>query len=301
MAAILWGTINGTSIRSHSYGKGRVLQSISMQAAFDSIGVAKDLAVPANVPVLFTHRTNNNVEIYFITNQSDSIQTFNASFRVSGKKPELWNAVSGTTEDVPSYTMQNGQTSFAIKMQPAQSYFVVFQQPATGSVASSNERNPTVIQTLSGPWNVQFDHQFRGPKNPVNFTALTDWTKNTNDSIKFYSGTATYQTSFNFNGLSNGKYTLDLGNVKNLATITLNGKKLGGLWMAPWQMDISSALQNGVNTLQVEVVNVWANRLIGDAALPENKRQTWASVNSIKAKDPLHESGLLGPVTIISK
>jgi hypothetical protein len=272
-----------------------------MQAAFDSIGVAKDLVVPANVPVLFAHRTTNNTEIYFITNQSDSIQTFNASFRVSGKKPELWNAVSGTTEEVPSYTMQNGQTSFAIKMQPAQSYFVVFQQPATGSVVSSNERNPTVIQTLSGTWNVQFDHKFRGPKISVNFTALTDWTKNTNDSIKFYSGTATYQTSFNFNGLSNGKYTLDLGNVKNLATITLNGKKLGGLWMAPWQMDISSALQNGVNTLQVEVVNVWANRLIGDAALPENKRQTWASVNSIKAKDPLHESGLLGPVTIISK
>lgn len=186
-------------------------------------------------------------------------------------------------------------------MQPAQSYFVVFQQPATGSVVSSNERNATVIQTLNDPWNVQFDHQFRGPKNPVNFTALTDWTKNTNDSIKFYSGTATYRTSFNFNGLSNGKYTLDLGNVKNLAKITLNGKKLGGLWMAPWQLDISSALQNGVNTLQVEVVNVWVNRLIGDAALPENQRQTWASVNSIKAKDPLHASGLLGPVTIISK
>src|SRR5690606_32792 len=99
-----------------------------------------------------------------------------------------------------------------------------------------------------------------------------------NDSIKYYSGTVIYETSFDWNE-GPGRYLLDLGKVKNMAAVKLNGKAVGGLWTAPWHIDISRYLKAGTNKLTVEVVNLWVNRLIGDAGLPENQRKTWALVN----------------------
>src|SRR6202042_3011827 len=117
--------------------------------------------------------------------------------------------------------------------------------------------------------------KLRGPANPVVFNTLTDWAKNTNDSIKYYSGTAWYHKSFYISNLSNEvSYTIDLGLARAIAKVTVNGIELGGVWTPPYQVDITRAIKPGINKLEIKVVNTWLNRLIGDSMLPVNQRKT---------------------------
>jgi hypothetical protein len=149
---------------------------------------------------------------------------------------------------------------------------------------------------LSGPWTVKFDPEWGGPESVV-FDKLQDWTKRPEEGIKYYSGKATYHKTFDLPELlreSNRKIHLNLGKLNNVAQVRLNGKDLGIVWTAPWNVAV---LSTG-NNLEIEVVNLWPNRLIGDARLPEAKRLTTTNVKKFKPDSPLLESGLLGPVTL---
>ncbi len=155
---------------------------------------------------------------------------------------------------------------------------------------------------VAGPWEVDFDAKWGGP-HKVTFESLADWSQRAEPGIKYYSGTATYRKSLMLptgRPMQGQKYYLDLGVVKNLAHVRLNGRDLGVLWCAPWRVEISAALQPGANDLQIEVANLWPNRLIGDQALPENQRFTTTTLNPYHADSPLLPSGLLGPVTILT-
>ena len=138
------------------------------------------------------------------------------------------------------------------------------------------------------------------------FQILEDWTKRPEDGIKFYSGTAVYRKTFDLPAAGSGsqsemrKSYLDLGVVKNLAQVRLNGRDLGTVWCAPWRVEITGAVKASDNRLEIAVVNLWPNRLIGDQSLPPDKRLTWTTWNPFKKDTPLLESGLRGPVTIRS-
>ena len=140
-----------------------------------------------------------------------------------------------------------------------------------------------------------------GPEH-VEFAQLTDWTQNAEAGIKFYSGKATYRTTFDLPASAldspGGKLFLDLGKVCDVATVRLNGHDLGTVWIAPWRVDISSAVKAGSNSLEVTVVNPWNNRLVGDAKLPVEQRRTSLSLQTVKADAPLQSAGLIGPVTV---
>jgi beta-galactosidase/beta-glucuronidase len=156
------------------------------------------------------------------------------------------------------------------------------------------------VQTLGGAWQVQFDQKMNGPAQPVNFSQLTDWSKNANAAISHYSGTAEYRQTFKWKpakGPQQRTY-LDLGQVANLAEIQLNGQPICIAWTAPYRLDVTDALKKGDNQLRILVTNTWANRLIGDQALPTEQRQTWTPAPSPAAGKPLLPAGLLGPVTI---
>jgi hypothetical protein len=151
---------------------------------------------------------------------------------------------------------------------------------------------------LSGPWEVAFDPKWGGPEH-VTFATLEDWSRRPEDGIRFYSGTAVYRRTFDAPKLQRGqRMFLDLGAVKSLARVRLNGHDLGVVWCAPWRVEISRRVKASGNHLEVAVANLWPNRLIGDQSRPAEQRVAWTTWNPFQKDSPLLESGLLGPVTL---
>jgi hypothetical protein len=157
-------------------------------------------------------------------------------------------------------------------------------------------------QTLDGKWDIHFDPKWGGPDH-VQTDSLKSWTRFEDNGIKYYSGTAVYSKAFTVNqtNLSGTEVVLDLGNVLEMASVTINGNKMAVRWSAPFKFDITPFVKQGDNKLEVEVTNLWPNRLIGDSKLPEDKRFTKTNVKKYDTTDSeklLRESGLLGPVTL---
>jgi len=190
---------------------------------------------------------------------------------------------------------------------PCGSWFVVFREPASAHPATAKSNSPTFkpFQEISGPWTVHFDPKWGGPAS-AQFDSLVDWTTRPEPGIKFYSGTAVYEKSFDLPDSSpvtrhSSRIILDLGNVFELAEVKVNGKSCGIVWAPPFRVDITDAVKPGENKLEIDVVNFWPNRIIGDASLPPDRRFTQTNIRNLKANTPLMESGLLGPVRILSQ
>ena len=177
-------------------------------------------------------------------------------------------------------------------------YQLKFADGKTRSLKVSSVAAPVEI---AGPWEVSFAPGWGAPEK-ITFDALTDWTKRPEDAIKHFSGKATYRKTFELPKpeTKNSKLILSLGDVGDVATVRVNGKELATLWLAPWSVDITAVAKPGANTLEVEVVNVWNNRLAGDAALPKEQRRTFVTAEIVKKTSPLLPAGLPGPVTIQS-
>jgi hypothetical protein len=157
------------------------------------------------------------------------------------------------------------------------------------------------LAEIAGPWQVSFDPKWGGPQQ-VAFDKLDDWSKRPEDGIKYYSGIASYKKTFNLpQAVSQNprpRIFLDLGTVKNVARVKLNGRDLVVVWTAPWRLEVTAAIHPGANELEIEVANLWPNRLIGDAGLPKEKRLTETNVQTYDRSAGLLPSGLLGPVTL---
>ncbi len=302
MASKLWGKVDGVHVKYAKVGKGMILSGMSMEEALKLAGVMPDCKTEPADPTLFIHRQTKDAEIYFISNQSNQTIRINPEFRVTGKVPELWNPVTGETRSLPAYDPQSEKTRVPLKLDAYESSFIVFKNGAIHPESASLEANfptPKVVAVVDAPWSVQFDANRWGPKNPVIFDQLTDWTASNNDSIRYYSGTAVYRTQFDLpNGIGNKNIFLNLGSLSAMAKIKINGKEVGGVWTAPWQINISDAIKAGKNEVEIEVVNTWMNRLIGDRKLPEGQSHTWCTSNPYSANSSLEPSGLLGPVTV---
>ncbi|HNW56448.1 MAG TPA: glycosyl hydrolase [Bacteroidales bacterium] len=298
----LWGDVDGINVKSRKVGRGMILSGMAMQEALDFIKVIPDCRFGEEDPALFIHRKTEEGDIYFISNQSDKTIKIAPELRTEGKSPELWDATSGTIRDLPAYTFGKGMTTVPLKLEAFESAFIIFRDKSSKSgekLLSANFPEHGTLTEVNGPWIVTFDKNSRGPVNPVTFESLQDWTASTNDSIKYYSGTAVYKTTFSCEKTdADGRFLISLGDVKSIARVNLNGKELGGVWTAPWSLDISSVLKRGENILEVEVANTWANRLTGESRLAPEKRWTWCTVNSFKPDNTLESSGLIGPVKI---
>jgi len=298
MASELWGKIDSTAIKINHYGKGMVINGMSLQEALIMINVLPDFKVN-NDQVLFIHRRMQDGSIYFISNQNNKLVNLATTFRITGKHPELWNAIDGSTRDLPSFTETGSTTSVPLQLAPFESAFIIFKQDAKyGDTTKSNY--PALEQTIqiNQPWTVNFDNKMRGPANPVVFDTLTDWTLSTNDSIKYYSGTAYYHNTFKIGKIrKNTNYIIDLGLVSAIAKVFVNGVEMGGAWTAPYKVDITKALKCGDNKLEIKVSSTWMNRLVGDSRLPVSQRKTSVHYGPGPTTG-LEPSGLLGPVKI---
>jgi len=299
LASELWGDVNDTTAKFRNYGKGIVMSGMDMQSALTQIHVLPDVELPQHIPVLWAHRKLNDAEIYFITNQSDEAININPLFRAVGKQPELWDATTGTSRILPQFTVKDQRTEVPLQLEPAQSYFIVFRHPSK-QAQGINFPKAILVQTIKGPWQVQFDALNRGPEKPVTFNTLTDWSKNSDEQIRYYSGTAFYRNTFQLEPLPKGqRLLLKLSEVKNMARVKVIGHFVGGLWTAPLQLDITDAGVKGNNEIEIEVVNLWVNRMIGDSKLPVVERKTWLATNPFKPGNKLEPSGLIGDVDLM--
>ncbi|QNA43465.1 glycosyl hydrolase [Lacibacter sediminis] len=302
MAKEIWGNVDGIKVKMRKAGKGIIMNGMTMKEALAVINCIPDCSLPNDRSIHYGHRQVNGMEIYFLSNQTTVTKEVTPQFRVTGLQPEIWEAVTGSIRDLPAYTQTESSTAVPLKLAPYESVFIVFRKAinnkSTVNIAA-NYPSATTLVNLKGPWMVKFDSLQRGPSSPVVFDTLMDWTKSGDDRIKYYSGTAIYNTTFNLDKLpAHNNISISLGSVTAMAKVFVNGTYAGGLWTAPYKLDISKLMKEGKNEVKIEVVNNWMNRLIGDSKLPKEERPTWSPFNTYKATSTLQPSGLFGPVKI---
>lgn len=268
------------------------LWSTGRIAAIADPGVPADFEFPG-ADVMFLHRRSPDADIYFMSNRTPQTVSGDAVFRVEGKQPELWDAESARVEDL-SYRVVDGRTAVPLELGPLRSAFVVFRRAATATERAIPKPVETVAATVRGPWKVQFDKS----QQPAS-ASLVSWTEHAEPAIRYFSGTATYTTTLDWHP-QRGRIVLDLGDVRELATVTVNGKALATLWRPPFRVDVTDSIRRGRNDISIAVTNLWVNRLIGDAQ-PGAKPQTFTTGPTYLPDAPLRPSGLLGPVRLITQ
>jgi alpha-L-rhamnosidase len=372
----VWGTCDGKSVKTHTYGEGRVFNGMSPAEVLTTMGVPASVKTqPDGAGLAWIHRHVDGTDLFFVSNQSATAVRTTAGFRVLGKMPELWDPVSGTIRRAAGWTAEGAHTHVPLELAPEESVFVVFREPgmpeadpyvrADGPshpdsahvstkhpaprLVAGSETHLRVLEngmhtlvrasgktdkievtglpqplTITGPWTLSFQPN-RGAPNDVRFEKLMSWTDHADPGIRYFSGTASYLVRFDLPKdyqQDHSETWLDLGAVSVIAEVRLNGKNLGVLWHSPFRVDASKALQPGANSLEIDVSNLWVNRLIGDEQHPDDcewtgkaltrwpdwldkgtprpatNRFTFTTWKHWTASDPLLPSGLLGPVTL---
>ncbi|MEN6606778.1 MAG: glycosylhydrolase-like jelly roll fold domain-containing protein, partial [Bryobacteraceae bacterium] len=306
LASQLWGDGDGRPFRK-TVGRGVVIGGVAMDEVLKKEGIAPDFEGPFQ----YTHRRAAGTDIYFVAGEG----TAECTFRVRGLEPEFWNPVTGRFHRAESYRKTaDGRMVTTVSLPKYGSVFVVFRKRALPAQRRplAEPKQPVTPLELTGPWNVRFAPGWGAPESET-FATLTPWNENALDGIKYFSGTATYRKTVTLTAAQVRKpaLILSLGEVKHIASVRLNGKSLGIVWTTPWTVNLAGAAKAGENVLEIDVTNVWVNRLIGDAGLPEAKRFTKTHVRrepgvqyprpnlrGYLATDPLVRSGLMGPVTI---
>ncbi len=294
-------------------GAGRVIADKTAREVLLADGVPPDCefsltaSSPASTDFDYIHRTTGDAEIYFVANRASNFVAAKVAFRVTGKAPELWNAVTGERKFATAYEDEekSGRTIVPLEFAPCGSWFVVFRTPLSAhpATATFNDVELKSLQTIIGAWMVHFDPKWGGPAT-AQFDSLVSWPTRPEPGIKYYSGTATYEKTFNLPqsaiGNRQSKIYLDLGDVRELAEVKVNSRSCGIVRCPPWRVDVTDAVKPGENTLQVEVVNFWPNRIIGDANLPEAQRLTRTNIRKLTVETPLEAAGLFGPVRMLA-
>ncbi|OAM89784.1 glycosyl hydrolase [Termitidicoccus mucosus] len=328
IAAEVWGDCDGRARTENKCGRGRVLWGKTERAALADAGVYPDFEYDTAAGSLdWIHRTvpggageGGGAEIWFVVNRNAREDRVTCVFRAAGAQPEIWDPVTGERREAAEWWSEGGgseacglpaRTVVPLAFAPRQSLFVVFRKPAAAKTAAPAQRvagacnMPSLapVQEISGAWTLAFDPAWGGPAQ-VEFASLMDWTLHRDEGIRHYSGTVTYTKKFDLedgaSATGGRRLFLDLGVVKNLATVRLNGAPLGTVWTAPWRVDITGAARRAGNVLEIDIVNLWPNRLIGDKYLPASQKFTRTNI-PLKDDAALLPSGLIGPVRILQE
>jgi len=299
MADQVFGNGNG----ERSVGKGRVFVGQPLVEVLSALGVTPDFSYTkpqADTTLLFVHRKLDDGEIYWVDNRRPREQTLEVTFRVAGKAAELWYPETGRVAPA-SYRVSGDRTTVPVRLDPYEAVFVVFRQPATAPSRSLPVPAETVAGSIEGAWQVRFQPD-RGAPDQITLDSLVSWTDHPDAGVKYFSGTGSYTKTVEAPAAwfqSGGSLWLDLGDVKNLAEVSGNGKPLGVVWKQPFRVDVTGVLKPGANTLEVKVINLWVNRIIGDQQPNVAKKLTYTSQSVYQAASPLLPSGLLGPVRVV--
>jgi hypothetical protein len=280
----------------------KVTEGKPISEVLQSIGIAPDFTYNkplSNTKLLYVHRKLPQQDIYWVNNRNDRAENIDASFRMTGKVPEIWHPESGLTEPA-SYAIADGRTSVKLSLQPNDAVFVVFRNKTTKTVVTLPERKESELAILNGDWKIHFQ-KGRGAPDEIMVSKLSSWTESNDNGVKYFSGTAVYSRTINIDAAWLNSVTalwLDLGDVKNIAEVRMNGKSLGIVWKKPFRVDATGALKAGDNKIEIAVTNLWVNRLIGDQQ-PGATKITYTTMPFYQASSKLLPSGLMGPVRIL--
>ena len=251
-----------------------------------SLGIKKDADLPEGID--FTHRVSDEADIYFMSNQTDSTMTFAPQFRAERTYRYLADAVTGKIYEAGTH----------VTLPEGGSLFYILSDKAVPEKHGKMPSQSTTLLTLDkNRWNVTFDKTGR----KISTNTLFDWSKSDNNDVKFYSGHASYTTTFRLPRKTGSNITLSLGNVANTATVYVNGKLCGTAWTAPFAVDITKAVKRGTNTLKIVVVNTWANALMGNDLGTPPFEGIWTNGKYRRAEKDLLPAGLLGPVKLVNR
>lgn len=298
----LWGEGQPTCGMRH-VGKGLLFTGYSIDEVFRLTGNTPDVLFAGAEDVKFAHLTLDDMDVFFVSNQTERQADFVAQLRITGRQPELWTPIDGRVRVLRSFSQDANITSIPMRLAPNESVFLVFKEPVhTGTASLSMDDNFPVADTLltiDTPWRVELQTMF-GEKKRLSLKNLVSLTTSTDRFVKYFSGTATYKNTFNMPQLQAGySYLIDLSQVYEMAKVKINGHYAGGVWTPPYTIDMTPYLKKGRNEVEITVVNNWKNRIIGDLQLPENERKTSFGHLSYGANTPLQNTGLIGPVRIL--
>lgn len=301
------GDVEVRKIAGELWDSGRVIRDMTPAVALASLGTPPDFGIRGerkDTGILFAHRHTADHDIFFVANHKAAAIKLKAAFRVTDRIPERWNPDTGSMFEIKGWKETDGLTEVPLALESNATTFIVFRRQGTAAAslpASAGLISELAVKReLSGPWNVRFTPGRGAPAQAV-FPELISWPNHGDPGIRHFSGDAFYEKQFEMPIMPPGeRLILDLGKVAVLAAVKLNGRDLGVVWKEPHALDVTDALRMGSNKLEIRVVNTWVNRLIADAALPEDQRITWTTWSPFKPGDPLKPSGLLGPVVLRS-
>ena len=310
IADLMWKNPDGGEMKINAYGKGRVVSGLTATELLQSDNIEKDFSSTGSNDLDYIHRQFANGDAYFVRNGSEVNYSGDCTFRQSGKFPELWDPSSGVQLKVKNFTEENGVITVQLNLPPAASVFVVFTDKERKDLRTYVPSEVLKEEKLSGPWKVTFPEGWGAPSE-ISLDKLISWTDSDIDGVKYFSGTATYNKPVNINAelLEEGsRVSIDLGDVRDVAEVYLNGQSAGILWKKPYSLDITDLIRPGENQLKIEIVNMWVNRLTGDMLSdPEDrycrtnhpyvKKDNWAGGGDETYR--IQASGLLGPVQFL--
>ncbi len=296
----LWSTDSGVN----QVGKGKVYAGKSLQEVLVQQNIIPDFTytqTQEGSKLFFVHRTVGDTNIYWVNNRSDKTIETIGTFRVSGKEAEIWQPENGAIAPA-SYKIENGLTQVSLHLEPNDAVFIVFQKDTRNRIYAITKSTEKQLSEMPGPWRIEFQSKRGAPEQDV-FETLSQWNENSDPGIKYFSGTASYKKTIEVPSdwlTEKSQIWLDLGEVKDLAEVFVNGKSMGIVWKKPFKFNITDALNQGENNMEIQVTNLWVNRLIGDQQPDAKEKITFVSNPFYKADSPLKPSGLMGPVQIIS-
>jgi hypothetical protein len=287
----------------NAVGKGKVYGGQTIRDVLTTLKIPSDFSYTKpkeDTRLLFVHHQLDNLDFYWVNNRNPRAEDVEAAFRTKGRQAEIWHPETGKIVQA-SYTIENGVTKVPLHLEASDAVFVVFRNKAKAASWTIPVPSEKQLAAIEGPWTISFQEK-RGAPAQATFETLTPWNENSDPGVKYFSGTGTYSRTINAPAewfKEGGELWLDLGSVKNLAEVVVNGQSLGIVWKTPFRVNISEALKQGDNKVEIKVTNLWVNRLIGDSQPGVKEKITYTTLPFYRADSPLMPSGLLGPVQLV--
>jgi hypothetical protein len=291
----LWDACPAT----HPYGAGKVFCTANGRQALQALNVAPDFEDPSH-QLDYIHRVDATNDIYFVRNGTTNPVDTKAIFRTTPTPPELWSAVDGTMESQSDYTQDGNGAILPLYLAPFGSIFVVFPHRATAPAAPPRRH---YLQTSSQPlpasqWTISYQPGRGAPAGVHPLESFVSWSQSSEPDVKYFSGTAIYSTTIIHRLTPKEHVFLTLTDLHEICTVRINGRVAGTIWSMPYELDITASLIEGENTLELDVTNLWPNRIIGDAQPLAGQTHTRTNIRKYTASSPLLPSGLVGPVSL---